>query len=72
MKSCCNKILRKLGLTLISEKKHLKCKDRYGKTYIFSQKYIKQGLDNSRFAKVTHKSLWIKNRKGMFNEEGKD
>ena len=69
MKPSGHKILKQLGLTLVGEKKHLKCKDEYGKTYILSKDYIRQALDNPRFAKVTHKSLWLKNRKGIFNEE---
>ena len=62
MKTCTEKMMRKLGLTLISMGKHMKCRGKDGKIYILSQDYLKQAEDNPRFAKLTNKCTWQKNK----------
>lgn len=62
MKGKYDKVLRSLNLTVVSKNKHIKCKDKEGKIYIFSRDYLNQARDNPRFAKLTNKTTWLKNK----------
>ena len=62
MKYCYCKALKKLGLVLIKDGSHVKCKDKQGNIYVFSHDYLKQANDNNRFAKLTNKARWLKNK----------
>ena len=57
-------VLKKLGYTLISDNRHVKCIDKDGNIRVMSRKYLKRAVSNSRFFRtiLSNRSLYMKNK----------
>lgn len=58
------KVLKKLGYSIIRENKHIKCKDSNGNIHVVSRKYLERCMDNPKFMNTikSNKCTWLKNK----------